>query len=178
VVLDRQATALVLGGGGARGAYQAGVVRAIAQHYPGLELPLLTGISAGAINAAFLGAHSGSFATAADELAKIWLSLTPETVYRVDAGTLGRNVIRWGWRLVSGGVGIAKEPTRGFVDTSPLFQYLAQLFAAHGQAPISGIKRTPIEEKKAKAPAPAPATEAEVQEAAAPEAVPAEEIEN
>ena len=139
MVLDRQATALVLGGGGARGAYQAGVVRAIAQHYPGLELPLLTGISAGAINAAFLGAHSGSFATAADELAKIWLSLTPETVYRVDAGTLVRNVIRWGWRLVSGEVGIAKEPTRGFVDTSPLFQYLAQLFAAHGQAPISGI---------------------------------------
>ena len=99
MVLDRPATALVLGGGGARGAYQAGVVRAIAQHHPGLELPILTGISAGAINAAFLGAHAGSFATAADELAKLWLSLTPETVYRVDAGTLVRNVIRWGWRL-------------------------------------------------------------------------------
>ena len=133
------ATALVLGGGGARGAYQAGVVRAIAQRHPDLPLPILTGISAGAINAAFLAAHSGNFAAAADELANLWLSLTPEKVYRVDAGTLVRNVIRWGWRLISGGLGTAREPTRGLVDTTPLLQLLGTVFAPGGRAPIAGI---------------------------------------
>jgi NTE family protein len=136
---SRGPTALVLGGGGARGAYQAGVVRAIARHHPDLDLPILTGISAGAINAAFLAAHTGTFATATAELANIWLSLTPEAVYRVDASTLLLNVIRSGWRLVSGGIGSAKEPTRGLVDTAPLFEFLRDVFSTDDRASMSGI---------------------------------------
>jgi NTE family protein len=132
-------TALVLGGGGARGAYQAGVVRAIARRHPDLDLPILTGISAGGINAAFLAAHAGNFASATDALANLWLSLTPEAVYRVDASTLLWNVIRWGWRLVSGGITTAREPTRGLVDTSPLVGFLRDVFSADGRDPMSGI---------------------------------------
>jgi len=43
--------ALVLAGGGARAAYEVGVLSAIAERAPGLEFPILTGVSAGAINA-------------------------------------------------------------------------------------------------------------------------------
>jgi len=46
--------ALVLGGGGARAAYQAGVLRCLARHRPELRFPIVTGVSAGAINAIFL----------------------------------------------------------------------------------------------------------------------------
>ncbi|HEY4955421.1 MAG TPA: patatin-like phospholipase family protein, partial [Gemmatimonadaceae bacterium] len=89
------ATALVLGGGGARGAYQAGVIRGLARRYPDIEFPILTGISAGAISTAFLASHGETFAEAADELVRLWLSVTPEQVYRVDATSLLRNVVRW-----------------------------------------------------------------------------------
>jgi NTE family protein len=132
-------TALVLGGGGARGAYQAGVLRAIARRHPDLELPILTGISAGAINAAFLAAHAENFDSGASDLAKLWLSLTPEKVYRVDAGTLWSNMLRWGWRLMSGGLKDATEPTRGLVDTTPLHQLLVAAFPAGEQHAIVGI---------------------------------------
>jgi len=134
-----RATALVLGGGGARGAYQAGVIRAIARLHPDLDVPILTGISAGAINAAFLAAHAANFDRATDDLVKIWLSLTPEKVYRVDAGTLWGNVARWAWRLMSGGLEDAAEPTRGLVDTSPLRQLLVDAFPSGDQHVIVGI---------------------------------------
>jgi len=120
-------TALVLGGGGARGAYQVGVVRAISRHYPELRLPILTGISSGAINAAYLAAHTGNLDSAATDMANLWLSLTPERVFEVGAGTLTRNVMRWAWRLISGGFSEAKEPTRGLVDTKPLFKLLGEV---------------------------------------------------
>ena len=51
---DRPRIGLVLGGGGARGAYQAGVLRGIGRHLPELRFPIITGASAGAINAIFL----------------------------------------------------------------------------------------------------------------------------
>jgi NTE family protein len=72
-------------------------------------------------------------------LVKLWLSLTPEKVYRVDAGTLWGNVARWAWRLMSGGLEDAAEPTRGLVDTSPLRQLLVEAFPAGDHHVIVGI---------------------------------------
>src|ERR1700712_3074587 len=63
--------ALVLTGGGARGAYQAGVLRGLARHFPGLSFPILAGVSAGAINASFLAAHPGTLAEATEELYRL-----------------------------------------------------------------------------------------------------------
>jgi len=133
-------TALVLGGGGARGAYQAGVLRGIARRHPELRLPILTGISAGAINTVFLAAHEGAFAAAADDLAALWLTLSPEQVYDVDAWSLVRNVMRWAWRLVSGG-GPVSEYTRGMVDTDPLEHLLRRVLCGDGPACLAGIAR-------------------------------------
>ena len=135
------ATALVLGGGGARGAYQAGVIRGIARRYPELAPPILTGISAGAINTAFLVAHDASFQQAADDLVGVWLALTPEKVDRVDASSLLRNVLRWGWRLASGGMSEGSDHTRGLVDTSPLVSLLRDALPTGANGAIIGIDR-------------------------------------
>jgi NTE family protein len=139
--LPADATALVLGGGGARGAYQAGVIRAIARRYPDVEFPILTGISAGAINTAFVAAHGATLAEAADELVDLWLSLTPEQIYRVDASSLLRNMIRWGWRLVSGGIGSAEERTRALVDSAPLAKLVRDALSSNADGSIAGIER-------------------------------------
>src|SRR5579884_3546376 len=67
---------LVLTGGGARAAYQVGALAAIAEAVPDLAFPIVTGVSAGAINAAFLAAHPGPFAPAIAALRAAALSAT------------------------------------------------------------------------------------------------------
>jgi NTE family protein len=122
--------ALVLTGGGARGAYQVGVLRHLASRFPELRIPILTGVSAGGVNVAHLANHRGTFPEAVEELVALWRGLTPEHVFRVDAASLVRNAARWGVRLVSGGaVGAGKAgdgvgTTRGLLDTAPLNDYL------------------------------------------------------
>ena len=73
--------ALVLGGGGARAAYQAGVMRSVARRHPELRFPIVTGVSAGAINAIFLASFEGTAVEAADALGDLWGTLTVDRVY-------------------------------------------------------------------------------------------------
>lgn len=133
--------ALVLGGGGARGAYQAGLLRAIARRYPELNIPIRVGVSAGAINTVHLASHRGSLAEATDDLVGIWLKLTPEQVYRVDARTLISNVVRSGYGLVSGDPGDPGAPQRirGMVDTSPLRDFLERTLVRATDGSLPGI---------------------------------------
>jgi len=133
------AVALVLGGGGARGAYQAGVLRAIARRKPALNIPILTGISAGALNMAFLASHPGSMARATEDLVALWLSIVPERVFDVNPGGLLANVFRWGSRLLSGGLG-KHESMRGLVETTPLRSFLRTSLASTESDRITGIE--------------------------------------
>jgi NTE family protein len=121
--------AFVLTGGGARGAYQVGVMAWIAERYPELHLPIITGVSAGAVNAAYLASRRGTFGQAVEELVTLWSSLTPEQVFRVDAGSLGWTAARWGFRLASGGLVPRAPQARGFLDTQPLRSLLEEVFA-------------------------------------------------
>jgi len=66
--------ALVLSGGGARGAYHVGVLAGLAERLPGLEFPILSGMSVGAINTFFLAAHPGPLAAAVAGLRAQWTS--------------------------------------------------------------------------------------------------------
>lgn len=116
--------ALVLTGGGARGAYQVGVLRHLSSRFPNLRIPILTGVSAGGVNVAHLAQHRGSFRQSVEELVALWQGLTPNHVFRVDASSLMRNAARWGLRLASGGVGTGIGTTRGLLDTAPLRAYL------------------------------------------------------
>lgn len=115
---------LVMGGGGARAAYQVGFLRCLARRFPELNVPYITGVSAGAINAAHLAAHHGTFLQAVDELSQLWGDLTIEKVFRVGTHSLARNVLRWAFQLVSGGSGATR--VRGLVDTDPLRRFLME----------------------------------------------------
>jgi NTE family protein len=120
-------TAMTLTGGGARGAYQVGFLRGLAGNFPEkhLEFPLLTGVSAGAINTAYLAARKGSFAAGVEDLVGLWSGLDLDRIFRVDAACLARDVLRWGLRLVSGGARAARS-VRGLLDTSPLRELLSE----------------------------------------------------
>ena len=128
---------LVMGGGGARAAYQVGFLRCVARRFPDLDIPYITGVSAGAINAALLAGHHGSFSQAVDELTHLWSHLKIEDVLRVGSRSLGRNLVRWVSQLISGGAGPTR--IRGLVDTEPLRHFLTEaLHAVNGE--ITGIR--------------------------------------
>ncbi len=131
--------ALVLGGGGARGAYQAGLLRQIARRYPHLRIPILVGVSAGAVNTIHLAAHRGTFEESTDALVRQWLSLSPEQVYRVDARSLLNNVIRSSYGLLSGDAG-ERERARGMVDTAPLRDFLERTLERNADGSLPGIQ--------------------------------------
>ena len=133
-----ESLALMLGGGGARGAYQAGVLRGISKRHPSLRIPILTGISAGAVNTTFLAAQAAPLPEATDQLVRLWLSLTPDQGYTVHAMPLLSTVGRWGRRLVGGGMD-RKEPTKGFLDTSPLRHFLQRALPHDENGALPGI---------------------------------------
>jgi NTE family protein len=129
---------IVMGGGGARAAYQVGMLRCLARRFPELQIPYITGVSAGAINAAHLAAHHGTFIQAIDELTHLWGDLRIEDVFRVGSWSLAKNAARWAIQLVSGGTG-RTDYVRGFVDTQPLREYLTEvLHAVNGE--LTGIQ--------------------------------------
>jgi len=125
---SRGDVAIILSGGGARAAYQVGVLRGLSRHFPRARPLILAGESAGAINAAYLAAHPGTLPEAVEDLARLWSQLTADEIFRVGALSLARNVLRWGTRLMSGGAAIAPE-ARGLLDTAPLRALLERSFA-------------------------------------------------
>ena len=127
-----------MSGGGARAAYQVGLLRWLAKRHPDLHVPILTGVSAGAINAAYLAARVEGFRTRVEELAKLWSHLTADQVFRVDSLSLVRNVLRLGLKLVSGGAMTAHR-SHAAVDTKPLWGLLEEYLGASGEE-LPGIE--------------------------------------
>jgi NTE family protein len=126
---ERGELAIVLLGGGARAAYQTGVLRCLASHFPGLRFPIITGVSAGAINAAFLAADPGPPAEAAPKLCDVWCQLEVADIFAVDLPALARNFVQWASRLASGGSTLLASDVRGLVDTRPLFETIRKTAA-------------------------------------------------
>jgi NTE family protein len=129
--------ALVLSGGGARAAYQVGVLRILSREFPEAVPDILTGVSAGGINAAFLAARPETYQQKIDELAEMWSNLRIDEVFSVDLHNIGWRILRWGGRLASGGKS-PLPPAKSMVDTKPLRSVLErELHATTG--PIEGI---------------------------------------
>ena len=128
-----------MGGGGARAAYQVGVLRALARHRPDFGAGILTGVSAGAINAVELAAHPGRCAEKVEALHGLWSGLHPGDVYRVGALSLFGNVLRTGLKLVSGGH-LRTRRLYSLVDTAPLAGLLRRTLACPEGA-IPGIEQ-------------------------------------
>jgi len=142
---DNNDLALVLSGGGAHAAYQVGFLRSLADQFPHLNIPILTGVSAGAINATFIANHQGNFAEAVAALSEFWLNLKIDQVFNVDARTLSKNVLRWGFSLFSGGMTRTGYP-KGLVDTTPLKKMLQKGFKSPDGG-ITGIRENIRQQK-------------------------------
>jgi NTE family protein len=129
-------TGLVLTGGGARAAYQVGVLKAIAQirresgqSGAGNPFPVITGTSAGAINAAALACRADDFDGAVEGLCEVWQNFHAEQVYRADSFGVIRTGARW-LTMMSVGWAIARwrrARPRSLLDNSPLEQLLTRL---------------------------------------------------
>ena len=119
--------ALILSGGGARAAYQVGVLQAFATLLPHLQnpFPIICGTSAGAINALYLAAYLGAFNQAAQDLAAIWRKLQIQQVYHCEWLDLIKGVARMGTSLFNRGVGVNKP--LALLDNSPLHTLLSEL---------------------------------------------------
>jgi len=131
--------ALMLAGGGARAAYQVGFLHVLAEEFPDLMPGILTGVSAGAVNAAYLAAHEGCFRCKVAELTTLWRDLRIEDVFSVDPHSLTTRVFRWGLRLISGGSPGAPK-VKSLVDTAPLERLLERVLNAE-EGCLPGIAR-------------------------------------
>ena len=116
--------ALVLPGGGARAAYQVGVLGAIAELMP-LEpnpFPIIVGTSAGAVAATVLATEAFRWQRGVAALESVWAGFHVGQVLRADSLTLLRTLARWGLSLLSGGYLL--QPPRAFFDNTPLRELL------------------------------------------------------
>lgn len=132
---DIPTTGLILTGGGARAAYQIGVLDAVAnirRHSdapPGNPFPVIAGTSAGAINSTALACRADDFDDAVQGLVHIWRNFGAEQVYRSDSFGVIRTGARW-LTMMSLGWMIAKwrrARPRSLLDNSPLDVLLAKL---------------------------------------------------
>jgi NTE family protein len=123
----RRKVGLVLSGGGARGAYQAGVLRAIAEirkASPECQpIKVITGVSAGAINAAYMASNADSDYEASLKLTEFWKTMTSDRVYRSDAVSLGRIALQWLWDTILGSFK-SRTKARSLLDTRPLHELI------------------------------------------------------
>ena len=119
---------LVLTGGGARGAYQVGVLLAVSEiikkHDIHSPFPVITGCSAGAINAMYMASRAHQFHMGVKVLKKFWENISVDHIYKSDVGSLARMGLRLLFELTTGSLKKKKE-SRSLLDTTPL-RYLIQ----------------------------------------------------
>ncbi len=123
----RARTALVLPGGGARGAFQVGVLKALAELLPkGTPNPfgIISGTSAGAVNSVVLASKARRFKMAVAELERVWAAFRCHHVYRTDHLTMLKSSLHWMLAIVFGGL-VGGLP-RSLLDNAPLRSLLSR----------------------------------------------------
>jgi NTE family protein len=131
--------AVMLTGGGARAAYQVGLIKGIAKHFPHLQFQIIVGVSAGAINAAYLAAHRGTLAEKAERLARMWCELSCDSIYQFDwkimlpfrsaLASISPKKMRW-----------TRSQPHGIVDTTPLKNLLCRVLHTPSGREVPGIE--------------------------------------
>jgi NTE family protein len=114
-------------GGGARGAFQVGVLKAVAEILPkGSASPfaIISGTSAGAVNSVVLASKARRFRVATAELEKVWSNFRCHHVYRTDRLTMLKSSLHWLSSIVLGGF-IVGTP-KSLLDNSPLRAVLSR----------------------------------------------------
>jgi NTE family protein len=119
-------TGIILPGGGARGAYQVGVLKAVkeicgGEHNP---FPVICGTSAGAINAAVLASHAHEFGAGVEKLEHFWSTMHCARVYRTDSWSVIKTALHWAASLTIGSKLISNP--RSLLDNQPLREFLME----------------------------------------------------
>lgn len=122
---DNKKVGLILSGGGARAAYQVGVLKAISEILPKdarLPYDIICGTSAGGLNAAALAVHSVHYRTGIRALDKLWRNIASEQIYKTNLASLLFSVLRSGVVGLFGG-----QPLRpsALLDNEPLRDLLS-----------------------------------------------------
>jgi NTE family protein len=123
----KKSAALVLPGGGARGAFQVGVLKAIAEIVPrGTVNPfgIISGTSAGAINSVVLAAKARRYRVAVAELERVWAHFRCHHVFRTGNFTMLLNSLQWLGAMVTGGT-LVRMP-KSLLDNTPLRNLLGR----------------------------------------------------
>src|ERR1039457_1376509 len=123
------AVGLVMTGGGARGAYQAGVLKRIGElkraRTLGNPFPIMGGASAGAINGAALATGCDDFALASERIADAWATLEPSEIFHCCLLSQARNSLTWMLDLSLGGI-MGGGNARSLLDATPLHHFLTR----------------------------------------------------
>jgi NTE family protein len=131
----RPVPALILTGGGARSAYQVGVLKALADLLPEQANPfrVIVGTSAGAVAAAVLAARADHWVQAVAAIERVWASFHVEHIFHVGRRRMLRSGLHWAASLLSGG--LLASPPRSVFDNTPLRELLKR------EVPWRGVGR-------------------------------------
>ena len=125
MVNEQDALGLVLTGGGARAAYQVGVLKGIAELLRrGAACPfqIITGTSAGAVSALALASDAAHFRHAVHSIERVWREFRVHQVIRADVGSVFKSGMHWMMALLTGGWLV--QPPRSMFDNTPLWELL------------------------------------------------------
>jgi NTE family protein len=122
--------ALILTGGGARAAYQVGVLKAIAEFLPRRAhspFPIICGTSAGSLNAATLAVNARNFSMGVQYLVNTWKNFHANQIYRTDVLGVFNNAMLWLAGVIFSAIGINKLHRVSLLDNSPLVELLEEM---------------------------------------------------
>ena len=116
---------LVLTGGGARSAYQVGVLRGIAdllRRGSACPFPVITGTSAGAVSAIALASDAAHFRRSIYAIERVWRDFRVHHVFKADAASMLKSGMHWFMAFLTGGWLV--QPPHALFDNSPLWELL------------------------------------------------------
>lgn len=129
-------TALLLGGGGARAAYQVGVLKAVAEIVPSQAtnpFPIICGTSAGSINTAALASNAKDFQQGVQRLIDVWSNFELDHVFYADGASLSKRIWSWFWCNIGPGKWhkgpaslLNNQPLRELLEKSVNFEGIRQ----------------------------------------------------
>ncbi len=133
VPLESPKLGLVLTGGGARSAYQVGVLKGVAElvrRGSACPFPIITGTSAGAVSAIALASDAAHFRRSVYAIERVWRDFRVHQVFKADAVSMLRSGLHWMLAFLTGGWLV--HPPHSFFDNSPLWDLLRRLLDFDG----------------------------------------------
>ena len=122
---ERGRLGLVLTGGGARSAYQVGVLKGIAdllRRGSACPFPIITGTSAGAVSAIALASDAAHFRRSVTAIERVWRDFRVHQVFKADAASMLKSGLHWFLAFLTGGWLV--QPPHSLFDNSPLWELL------------------------------------------------------